>query len=83
MKKARHFVVERWECTEGLTVDVYRAGSLIRTGIVDLTAPFGDCVWIAADGEAGRMLVHKSEGYILAVDHHHAAFLCGLSSEAA
>lgn len=79
MKKDRHFVVERWECTEGMAVSVYRAGGHIRTGTVDMAAPTGECVWIASDPNEGRMLINRSEGYILTVDEKQSAFLNGLT----
>ncbi|GAA5189427.1 hypothetical protein GCM10023346_03940 [Arthrobacter gyeryongensis] len=79
MKTDRRFVVERWECTQGLTVSVYRKGSHIRTGTVDMAAPTGECVWIASDPYEGRTLIHRSEGYILTVDEQQSAFLNGLT----
>lgn len=78
MRDAPQFIVERWECTEGMTVSIFHTGTHVRTGTVETAAPSGMCVWIAAGPADGRKLVHRSEGYVMTVDEQFAAALNGL-----
>jgi hypothetical protein len=52
---------------KGMTVEVRRAGEIVRIGIVDDASKGGSVVWIAQDGVLGRFLIHEAEGYEIRV----------------
>ena len=57
--------LENWNLVPGTLVEVYRDGTLLRTGRIDAVTLDADIVWLANSGAHPRRLFEKSEGYRL------------------
>jgi len=47
----------------GMPVQIRRRDVPIRQGLVEDITPDGSAIWLAQEGNFGRMLVHKDEEY--------------------
>ncbi len=72
MKSGSRLIVQNWSCAEGCEVDVVHDDAVIRTGFVELAAPSGDYVWLAAEGNDRRELFDRRDGYVLLTDEDQA-----------
>jgi hypothetical protein len=52
-----------WAMLTGRTVEVWRMGEYILTGIVEQAAQDDSVLWIAAEGSRTRKLFDKLDGY--------------------
>ena len=56
-----------WAKLTGRTVEVWRMGEYILTGVVEQAAENDSVLWIAADGSRTRKLFAKLDGYQIRV----------------
>jgi hypothetical protein len=56
-------LVDDWRSLLGMPVQIRHQEVPIRRGIVEDINWDGAAIWLAQEGNLGRMLVHKEEGY--------------------
>jgi hypothetical protein len=56
-------LVDDWRALLGMPVQIRRQEVPIRRGIVEDITWDGAAIWLAQEGNLGRMLVHKDEDY--------------------
>lgn len=52
-----------WTALEGMAVEIYLEGQLVRVGTVESVMPDSSILWIRADGNHSRMLFEAESGY--------------------
>jgi hypothetical protein len=62
-----YFRHDEWNSLRGAEVQVWRGGTLLRTGVVDAATDDSSIAWVAADANDRRRLVDKASGYVLKI----------------
>lgn len=52
-----------WQRTLGQSVEIWRAGKLVRKGTVDAVMPDNSLLWISADANSSRQIISRDDGY--------------------
>lgn len=52
-----------WQRALGQQVEVWRAGKLVRKGVVEAVMPDDSLLWISAEGNAQRQIISRQDGY--------------------
>ncbi|GGJ34755.1 UNVERIFIED_ORG: hypothetical protein J3D58_002468 [Paenarthrobacter nicotinovorans] len=52
-----------WQRALGQRVEIWKAGKLCRAGTVEAVMPDNSILWLSAEGNAAREMIHEVDGY--------------------